>query len=67
MNVSHDTLFQNCINGSAPQNRRAARAPDKKYLQMTSPPESLVQIKNNFTELFLIIPSTKIAQTVPLC
>ena len=27
-----------------------------------STPESLVQIQNNFTELFLIIPSTKFAQ-----
>ena len=30
MNVPHNALFQNCINGSAPLNRRIARAPDKK-------------------------------------
>ena len=30
MNVSHDALFQNCINDSAPPNRRATRAPDNK-------------------------------------
>ena len=30
MNISHDGLFQNCINGSAAPNRRTARAPDKK-------------------------------------
>ena len=32
MNVPHDALFQNCINGSAPPNRRAARAPSKNLL-----------------------------------
>ena len=26
-------LFQNCINGSAPPNRRTTRAPDKKYFK----------------------------------
>ena len=66
MNVPHESLFQYCTNGSAPPNRRAARAPDKKYLKMTSP-EPLVQIQNNFTELFLIMPFTKIAQMVLLC
>ena len=35
----------------------ATRAPDKKYLYKTSPPEPLVQIQNNFSELFLITPS----------
>ena len=30
MNLPHDALFQNCINGSTPLNRRAATAPDKK-------------------------------------
>ena len=30
--VPHDALFQNCINGSTPLNRRAARAPDKRHL-----------------------------------
>ena len=29
---------------------------------MTSPPEPLVQIQNNFTELFLMMASTNIAQ-----
>ena len=33
---------------------------------MTFSPESLVQIQNNMTELFLIMASTKIAQTVLL-
>ena len=33
---------------------------------MTFSPEPLVQILNNFTEMFLMIPSTKIAQTVLL-
>ena len=52
-------------NGSAPHNKRAARATDKKYLLTTSP-KPLVQIQNYFTELFLVMPSTKIAQMVPL-
>ena len=46
--------------------KRAARAPNKKYIKTTSPSESLVQIQNNFTELFLMMPSTKIAQIVLL-
>ena len=32
---------------------------------MTSPSEPLVQIQNNFTELFIMMPSTKITQMVP--
>ena len=55
MNVPHDALFQNCINGSTPLNRRAQ---DKKYFKTSEP---MVQIQNNFTEMFLTIPSTKIA------
>ena len=31
---------------------------------MIFPPEPLVQIQNNFSELFLMMASTKIAQTV---
>ena len=31
-----------------------------------SPPEPLVHIQNNFTEMILIMPFTKIAQKVPL-
>ena len=64
MNVPHDALFQNCINGSAPPNRRAARAPDKKYFKRH--PEPPAQIQNNFLELFLIITSITIAQMVLL-
>ena len=33
---------------------------------MTFPPGPLVQIQNNFTELFLLMPFTKIAQMVTL-
>ena len=62
--ISQNCTFQNCTNGSAPLNKRAARAPDKKYLKKTSPFEPLVQIHNISSELFLIIPSTKIAQMV---
>ena len=39
---------------------------DKKCLQMKSPPEPLVQNPNNFTEMVLILPSTKIDQKVQL-
>ena len=112
MNVPHDAIFQNCINGFAPLNRRVTRVQDqkslkrhllldhrpkleinsqncsskcplpkfykcvrsteqkgrkdKKYLKKTSPPEPLVRIQNNFTELLLLTPSTKIAQMVSL-
>ena len=38
----------------------AARSQGEKYLSKTSA-ESLVQIQNNFTEMFLIMPSAKIA------
>ena len=41
----------------------AARALDKKYLQMKSP-EPLVRNQNNFTEMVLMLPSTKIDQMV---
>ena len=41
------------------------RAIDKKYIQMKSP-EPLVQNQNNFTEIFLMLPSTKIDQKVKL-
>ena len=52
-------------NGSAPPNKRAVRALEKKYHETTYP-EPLVQIQNNLTEKFLMIPFTKIEQTVPL-
>ena len=62
MNVPHDALFQNRIKGLAPQNRRAARAPNKKLFKQ----HLLTKIQNNFTALFLLIPSTKITQMVTL-
>ena len=66
MHVPRDALFQNCINASAPPNRKAVRSPDKKsFKQHASAPVPLTQIQNNFTELFLIIPS-KNAQMVTL-
>ena len=45
-----DALCQNCANGSAPPNKKAANAVDKKYLQTTSGP--LVKIQTNFIERF---------------
>ena len=55
LSFPYDALFQNCTNGSAPPNRRTARALDK----------TLVQIQNNFTELSLMKPSTKNATKGP--
>ena len=59
----HDAFYQNHTDGSAPPNKGAL---DKKCLLMTVPPESLVQIQNNFIELFLMMASTKYAETVTL-
>ena len=42
--VSHNTLFQNCTNGSDLQNKIATRAVDYKYPLMTPAPEPLTQI-----------------------
>ena len=53
---------QNYLNSFAPQNKMAVRALDKKYLKTTSPPETLVQIQNSFTEIFLIMLSVQIAK-----
>ena len=66
--VPHDAFYQHCTNSSSPPNKGAARTLDKKFLLMTFPPEQLVQIQNNFTdlELFVIMLFTKLAQMVPL-
>ena len=48
------------LNGSAQMDKRIARALDKKCILTTSPPEPLVYIQNNFTEFFLMMPSTKL-------
>ena len=45
-------------------NKTSTRVIEKKYLKMTSPPEPQVQIQNNLTEMFLMMPSTKIDQNV---
>ena len=37
----------------------ATRAPDKKYHETPSPIEPLVIIQNNFTEMYLILPSIR--------
>ena len=58
--IPHNALYLNCKYGSAPPNKMAARSQGEKYLSKTSA-ESLVQIQNNFTEMFLIMPSAKIA------
>ena len=48
------------LSGSAQMDKRIARALDKKYILTTSSPEPLVYIQNNFTEFFLMMPSTKL-------
>ena len=50
-----------CTYGSAPLNKMASRALDKKYLYSTSP-EILVQIQNNFPESIIMMASVKIVQ-----
>ena len=62
MNVPFDALFQNCINGSTPMNKRELQIRNLlNHISWTTGP-----IQNNFTELFLITPSTNTAQMVPL-
>ena len=112
--VPHNTLYQNCTNGSAPLNKRLCELQIRnifnrhllnhwsksKFFYRIVPLDTLYQnremvqlswtkgrpelqirnifkkrlllnhwfqILNNFTELFLIIPSTKISQMVLLC
>ena len=65
MKFSQDALIQHCKNGYAPPNRGPPGL-QIRNLKKKSTPEPLTQIQNNFTELFLIIPSTKIAQMVTL-
>ena len=60
MNVPHDALFQ--IAQMVPLHRTGGLL----ELQVKKIPEPLVQIQINFTELFLCIHSTKIAQMVQL-
>ena len=67
MNGSYNALFQNCINGFAPLKQDGRQSSRLEIFQTTSPPERLAQIQNRFTELFLIMPSTKIEQMVSLC
>ena len=64
-NCSSEYPLENCTNGSTPLNKGAARAPDKKYLLTTSP-KPLVQTSYNYTWMFPITPSFKIAQMVSL-
>ena len=63
--IPHDALYQSCTNGFAPAKMGLAELYNKKYLQMKSP-EPLVQNQNNFTEMVLMLPSTKIDQKVQL-
>ena len=58
-NVPRNALCQNLTNGSAPLNKKTARALVKKYLIMTSPSGRMVRIQNNLTEMILIMPSAK--------
>ena len=57
---------KDCTNSFTQLNTGVARALDDKFLKITSSPEPLVQNQNNFTEMFLMMPSTTIAQMVLL-
>ena len=63
-NFPNYALFQNCINGSAPTIQEDCQKSRKEIFYTTSP-EPLTQIQYNFTELFLMMHSTKISQMVP--
>ena len=58
--IAQMVLLNGPAHGSAQMDKRIARALDKKYILTTSPPEPLVHIQNNFTEFFLMMPSTKL-------
>ena len=45
----------------------ATRAKNRKTLKTTSSPRPMGRFQNNFTEMFLGWPSTKIAKMIPLC
>ena len=51
--------IQDGRNDSAPLNKTAARAENKKNLQTTSRPWPMAQFQNIYTEVFLQWPSTK--------
>ena len=65
MNIPHDAILQNCINGSAAPNRRTAKAPDKKSFKRYHL-NHWPKFKEKITELFLMMHPTKILQMVPL-
>ena len=52
MNVSHVAFYQNCINGSAPPNKRASRALDKKYFK-----QHLLNHWSNFSDASELEPA----------
>ena len=61
------TVFQNCSNRSAPLNKLAPRAKNRKTFKRLLILNTVYRFWNNFTGRFLGWPSTKIAQTVLLC
>ena len=61
-NFPHDAFYNICTNSSAPLNKGVARALDKNFNNIwTTGPNTI-----NFMELFLMMPSTKVAQIVLL-
>ena len=63
---SWGTIYQNCSKGSAPLNKMAARAKNRKTFKRLRLPNCWAEFEINFTEMFLRRPFTKIAQMVPL-
>ena len=50
--LQNNVLYQNYINGSSLKTGLPTRAIDQKYISMEPPPELLVQIQINFTQMF---------------
>ena len=66
-NVCLRVLYQNCDYGSTPLNKMAARAKNRKKKSFKGHLLKLMaQFQNNFAEMFLLWPCTKLAKMVPL-
>ena len=60
-------LYQNYKNGSTPLSKMASRAKNRKKPLNNISSQASGQFQNNFTEMFLSCPFTKIAKMVQLC
>ena len=60
------TLYQNYLNDSAPLNKMAAKAKNRKKTLNDISSQANGRFQNNFIEMFLSCPFTKIAKMVSL-